>query len=120
VAAWQISEARRPGYQKIRIQDRVKSTMETEMQKPKLSQKDHKAMDAMLGDLLEAFKNGELSETTVSSGLAHIMAALDLGNTQEAVMWFKQQDLKFFRENEKHLSSIGITSKKSKPTKRTQ
>jgi hypothetical protein len=86
------------------------------MQKPKLTNKDHKAMDAMLSDLLDAFENGDLSKSTVNSGLAHIIAALDRGNTSEAVVWFKQKDLAFFKDMEKHFTSVGLTGKKKKST----
>lgn len=62
-----------------------------------LSDKDHDAMDSMLGNVLDAYKNGNLSKQAAISGLAHVMAALDIRNTGEAVAWFNQKDLKFFK-----------------------
>lgn len=71
-----------------------------------LKEKDHKAMDKMLGDVLDAYKSGGISKRAAMAGLAHVMAALDIGNTEEAVKWFNQEDLGFFKEVHGGLRSI--------------
>ena len=65
--------------------------------KPNLTEKNHDEMDAFLSRVLDAFKNGEISKESVCRGLAHIMAALDIQNTGEAVNWFNQKNLDFFK-----------------------
>ncbi|MDR2872268.1 MAG: hypothetical protein LBV45_07080 [Xanthomonadaceae bacterium] len=64
----------------------------------KLTEKDHEAMDKMLGKMLDAYKNGDISKKVAVLGLAHIMAALDKGNTGEAVAWFNQNNLEYFKD----------------------
>ncbi|MEG2048403.1 MULTISPECIES: hypothetical protein [Comamonas] len=55
-----------------------------------LSTSDHKNMDAFLGYVLDDYKAGEITKEEAVGALAHVMAALDIGNTAEAVNWFKQ------------------------------
>lgn len=63
-----------------------------------LTDKDHAEMDGFLVRVLDAYKDGKLSRTEAVSGLAHVMAALDIRNTQEAVLWFRQDGVKFFKD----------------------
>lgn len=55
-----------------------------------LTERDHNNMDTFLGQILDDYKNGTLTKEQVVSGLAHIMAALDKGNTGEARVWLEQ------------------------------
>ncbi|MDL4860746.1 hypothetical protein NPJ88_000215 [Halomonas elongata] len=55
-----------------------------------LSDSDHKNMDAFLGHVLDDYKEGRISKQRAIGGLAHVMAALDLGNYSEAREWFEQ------------------------------
>lgn len=64
--------------------------------KASLTTKDHKNMDAFLGHVLEDFKDGEITKEEAIGALAHVMTALDIGNTAEAVNWF-EQGRKFIR-----------------------
>lgn len=65
--------------------------------KPVLTNKDHKDMDAFLGAVLDDYKAGVIDKSKAISGLAHVMAALDLDNYAEARAWF-EQGRKFIRE----------------------
>lgn len=65
--------------------------------KPILTNKDHKNMDAFLGAVLDDYKAGVIDKSKAISGLAHVMAALDLDNYAEARAWF-EQGRKFIRE----------------------
>ncbi len=67
------------------------------MDNGKLSERDHKNMDAFLGHALEDFKAGLITKDQAVGGLAHVMAALDKGNTGEAINWF-EQGRKFIRD----------------------
>lgn len=67
-----------------------------------LSQNDHNSMDRMLKEVLMAYKADELSLNSVVNSLAHIMAALDKGNTGEAILWFNQKDLEYFKDVHDH------------------
>lgn len=62
----------------------------TELRKPSLTNRDHENMDAFLGHVLDDYKAGELTKDEAIAGLAHVMAALDIGNYAEAVSWFEQ------------------------------
>jgi len=52
--------------------------------------KDHKHMEAFLGNVLDDFKKGEITRDQAIGGLAHVMAALDLDNYGEVISCFKQ------------------------------
>ncbi len=67
------------------------------MKKGKLSNKDHNQMDAFLDAVLEDFKNGLVSKEAVASGFSHVIAAVDIGNHDEARQWF-MQGRSFIRE----------------------
>lgn len=67
-------------------------------QKLKLTARDHENMDAFLGYVLDDYKAGEITKDEAVGALAHVMAALDLGNTGEAANWF-EQGRKFVRLN---------------------
>jgi len=58
--------------------------------KPELTDRDHQNMDAFLGHVLEDFKSGVISKDRAVGALAHVMAALDLDNYEEARSWFEQ------------------------------
>lgn len=80
---------------KLHIIEKSKlSTMST--RKPNLTERDHKNMDAFLGHVLDDYKAGEITKDEAIGALAHVMAALDKGNTGEAVNWF-EQGRKFIR-----------------------
>ncbi|WP_218921025.1 hypothetical protein [Massilia putida] len=63
-----------------------------------LSNKQHNQMDGMIGRLYDAIRAGEVSRERAIGGLAHVMAALDIGNTGEAVAWFNQPGVEFFND----------------------
>jgi hypothetical protein len=58
--------------------------------KPTLTNRDHNNMDAFLGHVLDDYKAGEITKEEAAGGLAHVMAALDIGNYSEAQNWFEQ------------------------------
>ena len=58
--------------------------------KPELSTRDHKNMDAFLGHVLDDYKAGTITKEQAVGALAHVMAALDLDNYDEARSWFEQ------------------------------
>lgn len=58
-----------------------------------LSNADHADMDKFLAAALNDYKNNVISEATAVSCLAHIMAALDLDNYEEARNWFRNPQL---------------------------
>ncbi len=58
--------------------------------RPGLTIKDRTNMDAFMGHVLDDFKFGEITKAQAVGALAHIMAALDLGNYDEARSWFEQ------------------------------
>lgn len=62
-----------------------------------LTQRDRLNMDAFLGHVLEDFKAGIITKEQAVGGLAHVMAALDIGATWEARSWF-EQGRKFIRD----------------------
>jgi hypothetical protein len=47
-------------------------------------------MDAFLGHVLDDYKNGAITREEAIGGLAHVMAALDIGNYAEARNWLEQ------------------------------
>ncbi|OXX57695.1 hypothetical protein B9J80_00215 [Vibrio sp. V12_P9A6T4] len=67
------------------------------MAQQNLTSKNHKEMDDFLEKVLDGYKNGSLTKSEAINGLAHVMAALDINNTQEAVSWFNQANLEFFK-----------------------
>jgi len=64
---------------------------------PTFTDKDHADMDAFLGAVLDDYKAGEITKQQAVSGLAHVIAATDIGNYGEAINWFRQGH-KFVRE----------------------
>lgn len=62
-----------------------------------LTERDHQNMDAFLGHVLDDYKAGTITKEQAIGGLAHVMAALDIGNTAEAQSWFAQGQ-KFIRD----------------------
>lgn len=60
------------------------------MEKGKLSNKDHNQMGVFLDAVLDDFKNDLISKEAVASGLTHVIAAVDIGNHEEARQWFMQ------------------------------
>lgn len=63
----------------------------------KLTERDHLNMDALLGHVPDDYKAGTITKEQAIGGLAHVMAALDIGNTAEAQSWF-EQGRKFIRD----------------------
>lgn len=56
----------------------------------KLTDKDHRDMDDFLGAVLDDFKAGAVTREQVVSGFAHVIAAVDKGNDDEARSWFRE------------------------------
>lgn len=56
----------------------------------KLTDRDHVNMDAFLGHVLDAFQDGTITKDEAVSALAHVIAAIDIGNHGEAQKWFEQ------------------------------
>jgi hypothetical protein len=63
----------------------------------KLSDADHNAMDSFLGRVLDAYKAGGITRQSAISGLAHVIAAVDIDNHPEAISWFEQKGVEFFK-----------------------
>ncbi len=63
----------------------------------KLTSADHQNMEAFLGAVLDDYRDGQLAKAQAVGGLAHVMAALNLGNVDEARNWFTQ-GRKFIRD----------------------
>lgn len=57
---------------------------------PTLTTRDHQNMDAFLGQVLEEFKAGTITKEEATGSLAHVIAAIDIGNYSEAVAWFER------------------------------
>ena len=55
-------------------------------------------MDTFLIRVLDAYKRRELTQDEAVSGLAHVMAALDIGNPGEAIVWFQQEGVRMFKD----------------------
>lgn len=66
--------------------------------KGNLSEKEHESMDDFLARVLDAYKDGNISRNEAVAGLAHVMAALDIGNPIEAISWFNQDGVSFFKK----------------------
>lgn len=62
----------------------------------KLSSRDHQNMDAFLEHVLEDYKSGVITKEQAIGGLAHVIAAVDIRNYDEARRWF-EQGRKFIR-----------------------
>jgi hypothetical protein len=62
----------------------------------KLTEDNHREMDAFLANVLDWYKTGEIPIGGAVAGLAHVMAALDIDNTEEAVAWFKEANKTYF------------------------
>lgn len=70
------------------------------MNKKTLTTADHKGMENLINAALDGYKNGTLSRDSAMSSLAHVMAAIDIGNYAEARNWFNNPGL--LDDNEKH------------------
>lgn len=57
---------------------------------PTLTTQDHHNMDSFLGHVLEDYKAGLISKDAAIGGIAHVVAAVDLGNYGEARLWLEQ------------------------------
>ena len=60
------------------------------MKDTQLKQKDHDNLDIFLGSVLDYYKDGEVSKERAIGTIAHVMAALERGNYEEARKWFEQ------------------------------
>lgn len=56
----------------------------------KLSEKDHDNMTEFLGYLIEDVQQGKVSKEHAVAVIAHVIAAVDIGNYGEARNWFEQ------------------------------
>lgn len=63
----------------------------------KLTDTDHQNMDAFLGAVLDDYRDGAITKEQAVGGLAHVMAALNIGNVAEARAWFRE-GRKFIRD----------------------
>ena len=63
----------------------------------KLTESDHQNMDVFLGAVLDDYRAGVLTKDQAVGGLAHVMAALNIGNIDEARSWFRE-GRKFIRD----------------------
>lgn len=69
------------------------------MTKNALTAADHKGMENLINAALDGYKKGTLSRESAMSALAHVMAAIDIGNYAEARSWFNNPGL--LDDNEK-------------------
>lgn len=58
--------------------------------KATLADKDQSDMDVFLGTVSNGHREGTMSKAQCISVLAHVIAAVDLGNYGEALNWFRQ------------------------------
>jgi hypothetical protein len=72
------------------------------MTNKKLTEADHAGMDNLLNAALDGYQNGTLSRDSVRSALAHVIAAIDLGNYEEARQWFTNPGLLDVNEKNTH------------------
>ncbi|EAO6358540.1 hypothetical protein FCF58_14045 [Salmonella enterica] len=63
------------------------------MSKNNLTTADHKGMENLINAALDGYKNGTLSRDSAMSSLAHVIAAIDIGNYAEARNWFNNPGL---------------------------
>lgn len=63
-----------------------------------LTSKNQRAMDKMLERVLDAYKAGAITRDNAVAGLAHVIAAVDLGNRFEYEGWFNQHGVSFFTD----------------------
>jgi len=54
-----------------------------------LSDQDHVNMDVFLRQVLDAYKDGDISRVAAVGTLAHVIAALDIGNIDEVRSQFE-------------------------------
>lgn len=69
----------------------------------KLSEKDHRALDAMIDGILKSHKDGEVSHLAARGALAHVITAAAIGNEGELRGWLKPATLDSWK------SGIGST-----------
>ncbi|MGX7004898.1 hypothetical protein [Caballeronia sp. KNU42] len=81
------------------------------MNEGKLTDKDRRAMDRVLERLLDAYKTGQLSRAAVG-GLAHVMAARDVGNTAAALSGFNQGGVSYVGDSLERYGSTNDASGK--------
>ncbi|HEI8723375.1 hypothetical protein [Serratia marcescens] len=63
------------------------------MTKCSLTNADHQGMNNLINAALDGYKNGTLSRVSTMNALAHVMAAIDIGNYEEARKWFQNPNL---------------------------
>lgn len=61
-----------------------------------LSERDHMNMDRFLEHVFDDYKAGEITRAEAVGAVAHVIAAIDIGNYGEARNWF-EQGRKFIR-----------------------
>ncbi|EHA0636346.1 hypothetical protein JJT54_004462 [Salmonella enterica] len=65
----------------------------------KLTKTDHTGLNNLINAAFEGVINGSLSQVSAMNSLAHVVAAIDIGNYDEARKWFHNPSL--LDENEK-------------------
>lgn len=55
-----------------------------------LTEQDHNKFDALIGHVLDDYRAGTLSKADAISGLAELVAAIDIGNESEARAWLTE------------------------------
>lgn len=63
----------------------------------KLSEKDHRALDAVLDAILNAHKNDEVSLQAARGALAHVVTAAAIGNEGEVRGWLKPETIETWK-----------------------
>jgi hypothetical protein len=56
-----------------------------------LSNKDHRRLDEMLGAIIDAHTNGEVSRSEAIGALAHVFTAAMIDNEGEVLSWLKPE-----------------------------
>ncbi len=65
-----------------------------------LTEQDHVNLDAFLGHILDDYKNAFIGKEQAIGGIAHVVAALDIGNYDEVRSWL-EQGRKFVRNGQR-------------------
>lgn len=59
----------------------------------KLTEADHRGLDKMLGTILDAFKNGDVSRSAAIGALAHVFTAAAIDNEGEVDSWLNKPEI---------------------------
>lgn len=69
----------------------------------KLSEKDHRALDATIDTILDAYKNDEVSLKAARGALAHVITAAAIGNETEVRGWLNPSTVENWKNGVKGL-----------------